>query len=125
LGHLDNPPEVAIFADTQEEPAAVYRHLDWLEANFAQRIPIWRKTIGKLGDDLSRGIHSTGQRVASIPAFTTALEGRKDGQTRRQPITEAGSGRVQEKQKAFLEEIIKKVNELFEGERLPLITLLT
>ena len=32
------------------------------------------------------------------------------------PITEAGSGRVQEKVKAHLEEIIAKVNDLFEGE---------
>ncbi len=33
-----------------------------------------------------------------------------------EPITEAGSGRVQEKEKAFLAEIIDKVNDLFEGE---------
>jgi type I restriction enzyme R subunit len=32
------------------------------------------------------------------------------------PITEVGSGKVQDKQKAFLEEIIKKVNDLFEGD---------
>jgi type I restriction enzyme R subunit len=33
-----------------------------------------------------------------------------------EPITEAGSGSVQEKQKALLNEIIQKVNELFDGE---------
>ncbi|MGZ4160217.1 MAG: hypothetical protein ACXVNF_05370, partial [Neobacillus sp.] len=32
------------------------------------------------------------------------------------PITEAGSGSVQEKEKAYLLEIISKVNDLFEGE---------
>ena len=32
------------------------------------------------------------------------------------PITEAGSGRVQEKETAYLGEIIEKVNDLFEGE---------
>ncbi|HUM99598.1 MAG TPA: type I restriction endonuclease [Halothiobacillus sp.] len=32
------------------------------------------------------------------------------------PITEAGSGSVQEKEKAYLAEIIKKVNDLFAGE---------
>jgi type I restriction enzyme, R subunit len=32
------------------------------------------------------------------------------------PITEAGSGSLQEKQKALLREIIEKVNDLFEGE---------
>ena len=33
-----------------------------------------------------------------------------------EPITEAGSGSVQEKEKAYLAEIIEKVNDLFEGE---------
>jgi type I restriction enzyme R subunit len=33
-----------------------------------------------------------------------------------QPLTETGSGSVQEKQKALLAEIISKVNDLFEGE---------
>ena len=32
------------------------------------------------------------------------------------PLTEAGSGSVQEKEKAWLNEIIEKVNDLFEGE---------
>lgn len=32
------------------------------------------------------------------------------------PLTEAGSGSVQEKEKALLAEIIKKVNDLFEGD---------
>lgn len=33
-----------------------------------------------------------------------------------EPITEAGGGSVHEKQKAYLTEIIRKVNELFEGD---------
>ena len=33
-----------------------------------------------------------------------------------EPITEAGSGSVQEKEKAWLNEIIEKVNSLFDGE---------
>jgi type I restriction enzyme R subunit len=33
-----------------------------------------------------------------------------------EPITEVGSGSVQEKQKAWLSEIIRRVNELFEGD---------
>ncbi|PCJ61508.1 MAG: type I restriction endonuclease subunit R [Rhodospirillaceae bacterium] len=40
-----------------------------------------------------------------------------DGKTPKlDPITEAGSGSVQEKEKALLNEIIEKVNDLFEGE---------
>jgi type I restriction enzyme R subunit len=33
-----------------------------------------------------------------------------------EPITEAGSGSVQEKEKAYLNEIIEKVNDLFDGD---------
>ena len=33
-----------------------------------------------------------------------------------QPLTESGAGRVQEKQKAYLAEIIARVNDLFEGD---------
>jgi type I restriction enzyme R subunit len=33
-----------------------------------------------------------------------------------EPITEAGSGELHDKEKAFLNEIIEKVNDLFEGE---------
>jgi type I restriction enzyme R subunit len=33
-----------------------------------------------------------------------------------EPITEAGSGELHEKEKAYLDEIIQKVNELFQGE---------
>ena len=40
-----------------------------------------------------------------------------EGETPRlEPITEAGSGGVQEKEKALLEEIIQKVNDLFKGD---------
>jgi type I restriction enzyme R subunit len=40
-----------------------------------------------------------------------------DGDKRKlDPITEAGSGSVQEKEKAMLAEIIEKVNDLFEGD---------
>lgn len=36
--------------------------------------------------------------------------------TKLQPVTEAGGGTVQDKQKAFLREIIERVNDLFEGD---------
>lgn len=62
------PCDVAIFADTGEEPAAVYRHLTWLLS--LGKPPIRVRTAGRLGDDLQQGRNSTGQRFASIPAFT-------------------------------------------------------
>jgi hypothetical protein len=60
--------DVAIFADTGEEPAAVYQHLDYLRS--LGQPAIWVRSAGKLGDDLIHGVKSTGQRFASIPAFT-------------------------------------------------------
>jgi hypothetical protein len=77
--------EVAIFADTQEEPAAVYRHLEWLQS--LKGPPILIRTKGKLGSDLLLGRNSTGQSFASIPAYTRG-EGTAIGRTRRQCSSE-------------------------------------
>jgi hypothetical protein len=74
--------DAAIFADTQEEPDAVYRHLAWLKS--LNGPPILVGTAGKLGADLMHGTNSTGQRFASIPAFTTPDGGKTVGQTKRQ-----------------------------------------
>jgi hypothetical protein len=79
--HGDFPCEAAIFADTQEEPEAVYLHLEWLKAQCGP--PIMVRTRGSLGDDLTRGENSTHQRFASIPAFTSDGNGAA-GMTRRQ-----------------------------------------
>lgn len=78
--------DAAIFADTQDEPRAVYEHVAWLKSVAARPggVPILSGTIGRLGDDLVNGVNSTGQRFASIPAFTTADEGKTHGITRRQ-----------------------------------------
>lgn len=78
--------DCAIFADTQEEPTAVYEHLQWLKSLGGP--PIIEATAGKLGDDLTRGVNSTGQRFASIPAFTSVVEGEPGGLTRRQCTNE-------------------------------------
>lgn len=79
-GAVKCPDAVAVFADTQEEPEAVYRHLEWLKTLEHPRIFV--RTAGKLGDDLVRGRDTTGGRFAAIPAFTT--DGASDGMTRRQ-----------------------------------------
>lgn len=79
--HLD----AAIYADVQEEPEAVVAHLAWLQS--LQSVPIYIRTAGKLGDDLPAGSNSTGQRLASIPAFT-GFAGEKEGRLRRQCTSE-------------------------------------
>jgi hypothetical protein len=78
--------DYAIFADTQEEPEEVYRHLEWLKSIGGP--PILTDTAGKLGDDLAHGSSFTGQRFASIPAYTASEEGGDEGQTKRQCTSE-------------------------------------
>jgi hypothetical protein len=58
----------AIFADTQDEPEEVYRHVEWLQG--LNGVPIFVRTKGRLSADLRNGTNSTGGRFASIPAFT-------------------------------------------------------
>jgi hypothetical protein len=75
--------DAAIFADTQDEPHEVYRHLEWLESLGGP--PIIRTSKGKLSSDLIKGENSTGQRWVSIPAFTqNELIDEKEGRLRRQ-----------------------------------------
>ena len=78
------PCEAAIFADTGEEPEAVYRHLGWLKEASRLGPPIMVRTRGSLGDDLTRGENSSHQRFASIPAFTSDGIGNAPSMTRRQ-----------------------------------------
>jgi len=77
--------DCAIFADTGEEPQAVYQHLAWLKS--LQGPPILVRDAGsRLGDDLKEGHRPVGQgtaRFASIPAFTI-IDGGTPGRTKRQ-----------------------------------------
>lgn len=78
---LIEPIDHAIFADTQEEPEAVYQHLAWLRTIPAPVPIIHIATAGKLGDDLIAQETPTNKgtghlkehhrhRFATIPAFT-------------------------------------------------------
>ncbi len=58
-GEVPGYPQLssAIFADTQDEPASVYRWLDWLEAEIQRSphpFPIHRVTAGRLSDKLTK-----------------------------------------------------------------------
>ena len=67
--------DVAIFADTQEEPALVMKHLEWLQKQDGP--PIMIRTRGKLGDHLMMGISHRGakSRFAAVPFFTKKPDG--------------------------------------------------
>jgi len=72
----------AIFADTGEEPGAVYEHLKWLQSLGGP--PILIRSAGRLGDDLQHGRNTTGGRFAAIPCFTQLQGSDEIGRTRRQ-----------------------------------------
>lgn len=82
-GELDY--DVAIFSDTQDEPSWVYRQVEWLEKQVAERggNPIVRVTAGDLMANLRRGKNNDGGRFVSIPAFTK-LDSGEVAMTRRQ-----------------------------------------
>ena len=85
-GEITPQIDCAIFADTQEESEAVYRHLEWLKSLKGPEIIV--RTAGRLGDDLMSGRRAPGAgraRFASIPAFTTDDDGATaPGRTKRQ-----------------------------------------
>lgn len=58
--------DAAIFADTGEEPQAVYDHLHWLIKVLPY--PVLVRTAGRLGDDLVAGIGDP-DNYAQIPAW--------------------------------------------------------
>jgi len=69
-GEIKPQIDYAIFADTQDEPRAVYEHLEWLKS--LNGPPILVRTKGRLGDDLINGTRAGGagkNRFATIPAF--------------------------------------------------------
>lgn len=80
-GEITPQIDAAIFADTQDEPQSVYRHLDWLKSQNGP--PILNRTKGRLSEHLVKGVNSTGQRFASIPAYTLRPDS-TEGKLRRQ-----------------------------------------
>ena len=86
-------PDVAIFADTGWEPAAVYKHLDWLESQLSY--PVIKVSAGNIKNDCLAGLKSN-SRFASIPFF---LEGK-------------GMGRRQCSNEYKIQPIRKKIREL-------------
>lgn len=70
------PLDYAVFADTQNEPRAVYDHLDEMEALVGDRIPIIRVTAGNIRDDLMNAAAGKPGRVPAPPLFVPGADGR-------------------------------------------------
>lgn len=99
------PIDAAVFADTQEEPQAVYSHLQWLMRETQSAFPTLVRTHGKLGEHLKTGTDGQGGRFAAIPAFTKdpLNPEEKEGMTRRQCTSEY---KINVIQKAIRREIL-------------------
>jgi len=69
-GEIEPLPEVAIFADTQSEPRAVYAHLKWLRGVLEPTLPVEVVSAGSLKDTQLRATLETGTRFVSIPYFS-------------------------------------------------------
>jgi hypothetical protein len=67
-GEIGPMPDAAIFADTQSEPAAVYRHLDWLERQLP--FPVRRVTKGSLRDEILGAVAGSNRMDGRPPFFT-------------------------------------------------------
>lgn len=75
-GEITPMPVAAIFADTQAEPASVYRWLDWIEKQLP--FPVYRVTAGNLADRVlvPRRINGSLKfTFVSIPAFIKNSDG--------------------------------------------------
>lgn len=66
-------PDCAVFADIGWEPTAVYEHLAWLRSGNVLPFPVHVVSGGNIRADLLRA--GTGERWASIPAFTRTVRG--------------------------------------------------
>jgi hypothetical protein len=62
--------DCAIFADTQSEPTAVYRHLDWLEKQLP--FPVYRVTAGNLRENILDATIGHSRLDARPPFFVSS-----------------------------------------------------
>lgn len=84
-GEITPMPLCAIFADTQAEPASVYRWLDWLEKQLP--FPVHRVTKGNLADAaLAVRTSKKGNNYtnSNVPAFLKSQGVLREGKQKRQ-----------------------------------------
>ena len=75
-GEIENPPELAVFADTGNEPAAVYRHVEYLIGVAAVAgISVEVVSAGDIVSDLLGA--AEGERFAAVPYHYYNKQGRQ------------------------------------------------
>ena len=78
-------PDVAIFADTQWEPKAVYEHIEWLKRELSFEVRV--VTAGNIKENLRKGIMPDSSRFIGMPIYLLKDNG-QNGATRRQCTTQ-------------------------------------
>jgi hypothetical protein len=94
------PVQHAIFADTQWEPAAVYKHLDWLCEPGRLPFPVHIVTAGSLRQNIRDRRNTSGGRYAAIPWHIVNPDGSQS------------IGRRQCSSEYKLEPIMRKIRDL-------------
>src|SRR3974390_3296510 len=75
-GGIEPMPDCAIFADTQWEPKAVYRHLEWLRSPGVLPFPVHVVTAGNIREHMLRSsTMSSRKRFATAPWHLTMPDG--------------------------------------------------
>ncbi len=76
-GELEPKPTAAVFADTQDEPMAVYKWLDVLEIEGdMNNVPIYKVTAGRLRDRVVKDLDRYGKSFF-IPTYSVRGYGRR------------------------------------------------
>jgi len=86
-GDITPRPDLAIFADTQWEPKAVYDQLAWLQAPGRLPFPVIVATAGNIRAGILARRKSTAGRYASVPWYNKSPDG-STGIGRRQCTSE-------------------------------------
>ena len=95
-----HPPDVAIFADTHWEPAAVYDHLAWLRQPGRLPFPINVVSAGDIRENIRTRRNTTGGRYTAIPWHLV------------KPNGDSGIGRRQCSNEYKLEPIAREIRRL-------------
>lgn len=72
-GEIGPSLDAVLFADTQWEPAATYRHLEWLTTQLPW--PVYRLTVGSLRDQLMQRQNLQGRAFTTAPWFLRQADG--------------------------------------------------
>lgn len=104
-GEITPMPQCAIFADTQDEPASVYKWLDWLEKQLP--FPVHRVTAGSLSKNTLR-IHERKDKLGTwnksgVPHYSINADG-SNGHGPRQCTSDFKLAPIQREQRRLIKE---------------------